>query len=90
MPGFHQMPVEQRLELLEYVKSFNKGFWDRHEIKTIVIPDPPPMTPERVARGLQLYKDAECLACHGESGRGMARPRRRSRTPANCPSRRRT
>lgn len=70
MPGFHQMPVEQRLELLEYVKSFNKGFWDRHEIKTIVIPTPPPMSPERVARGGQLYKDAECLACHGESGRG--------------------
>ena len=28
------------------------------------------MTPERLARGKQLYADAECLACHGATGRG--------------------
>jgi len=28
------------------------------------------VTPERVARGKQLYADAECLACHGDRGRG--------------------
>src|SRR3989449_602767 len=26
--------------------------------------------PERLSRGKQLYADAECLACHGERGRG--------------------
>ncbi len=70
MPSFGQMPVAQRLELIEYVKSFNPNFWERHEIKTVAVPAPPPATPERLARGKQFYADAECLACHGERGRG--------------------
>ena len=44
MPSFRYMPEAQRLEVIEYVKSLN--------------------------RGKQLYADAECLACHGERGRG--------------------
>jgi len=70
MPSFRQMPIEQRLELIEYVKSLNPRFWERVEIKTVSVPSPPPVTPERLARGQTLYKDAECLACHGERGRG--------------------
>ena len=70
MPGFRHMPEEQRLELIEYVKSLNKGFWERPAVKTVQIPSPPPVTPERLARGKQLYADAECAACHGAGGRG--------------------
>lgn len=70
MPSFRHMPEEQRLEVIEFVKSLNRGFWERPEIKTVAIPAPPPVTPERLARGKQLYADAECLACHGASGRG--------------------
>jgi mono/diheme cytochrome c family protein len=70
MPSFRQMPIEQRLELIEYVKSLNPAYWERHEIKTVSIPPAPPVTPERIARGQKLYVDAECLACHGERGRG--------------------
>src|SRR2546425_3545109 len=70
MPGFRHMPAEQRVEVIEYVKSLNRRFWDRQEIKTVAVPAPPAMTPERLARGKQLYADAECLACHGERGRG--------------------
>ena len=64
------MPIEQQLELIEYLKSLNPRFWERHEIKTVAIPPAPPVTPERLARGQKLYADAECLACHGERGRG--------------------
>ncbi|HET9491133.1 MAG TPA: c-type cytochrome [Methylomirabilota bacterium] len=70
MPSFRHMPEEQRLEVIEYVKSLNRRFWERDEIRTVVIPAAPPVTPERVARGKQLYADAECLACHGAGGRG--------------------
>jgi mono/diheme cytochrome c family protein len=70
MPSFRHMPVEQRLEVIEYIKSLNRGFWERREIKTVALPTPPPVTPTRLARGKQLYADAECLACHGERGRG--------------------
>jgi mono/diheme cytochrome c family protein len=71
MPSFQHMPVEQRLELIEYVKSLNRGFWERrYPVKTVTVPAPPPMTVERLNRGKQLYADAECLACHGGRGRG--------------------
>ena len=70
MPSFRHMPIEQRLELLEYVKSLNRQFWARTRIETVTVPARPLPTPERVARGKQLYADAECLACHGAGGRG--------------------
>jgi mono/diheme cytochrome c family protein len=70
MPSFRHMPIEQRLELLEYVKSLNRQFWARTRIETVAVPEPPAVTPERIARGKQLYADAECLACHGARGRG--------------------
>jgi mono/diheme cytochrome c family protein len=70
MPSFRYMPEAQRLELLEYVKSVNPAFWEPRDIKTVALPPVPPRTPERVASGRQLYMDAECWQCHGESGRG--------------------
>ncbi|HEX9870694.1 MAG TPA: c-type cytochrome [Candidatus Tectomicrobia bacterium] len=70
MPSFRYMPEAQRLELLEYVKSVNPAFWERREVTTVNIPPTPRWTPEHVARGRQLYMDAECWQCHGETGRG--------------------
>ena len=70
MPSFQHMPVAQRLEVLEYVKSMNRGFWERGAVKIVTIPTPSVMTPDRRARGKKLYADAECLACHGERGLG--------------------
>jgi mono/diheme cytochrome c family protein len=64
------MPVAQRLEVLEYVKSLNLRFRERGAVKTITVPAPPTLAPGRLTRGKQLYADAECLACHGERGRG--------------------
>src|SRR2546422_6406111 len=70
MPSFRYMPEAQRLEVIEYVKGLNRGFWERREIKTIAMPAAPPVTIERLSRGQQLYAGAERLACHGERGRG--------------------
>jgi mono/diheme cytochrome c family protein len=70
MPSFRHMPEAQRLELLEFVKSLNRRFWERGEVKVVEVPAPPPLSPDRLARGKQLYKDADCLACHGATGRG--------------------
>jgi mono/diheme cytochrome c family protein len=70
MPSFRYMPEEQRLELLEFVKSLNPAFWEQREVQRIAIPPVPPWTLERVGRGRQLYTDAECWQCHGASGRG--------------------
>src|SRR5207245_78218 len=50
--------------------SVGPMLWRRRAPKTVAVPAAPPVTPERLSRGKQLYADAECLACHGESGRG--------------------
>jgi cytochrome c oxidase cbb3-type subunit 2 len=70
MPSFGHMPEAQRLEVVEFVKSLNPAFWERRAIETVAIPPVPALTPERLARGRQLYRDAECWQCHGEHGRG--------------------
>ncbi len=70
MPSFRHMPEEQRLEVIEYVKSLHPGFRQRRAVTTVPVPPPPPVTAERLARGRQLYTDAECVACHGPGGRG--------------------
>src|SRR3989442_4022721 len=70
MPSFRYMPEAQRLEVSEYIKRLNRGFWERREIKTVAVPAAPPVTPERLTRGKRLYADAESLACHGQRGRG--------------------
>ena len=36
----------------------------------MAVPTAPAVTAERLARGKQLYIEADCLACHGERGRG--------------------
>jgi cytochrome c oxidase cbb3-type subunit 2 len=70
MPSFARMPEAQRLELLEYVKSFNRGYWSRRELAKVELPPAPGITPERVASGRQFYIDADCSACHGLGGLG--------------------
>ena len=70
MPSFRHMPEGQRLEVIEFVKSLDRDFWRRGEISTVKIPDAPPMTPERVSRGRQVYANAKCFECHGDRGRG--------------------
>src|SRR5439155_15171086 len=50
MPSLPHPPEAQRLEVIEYVKSLNRRFWERGEVKIVSVPTPPPATPERIAR----------------------------------------
>lgn len=44
MPSFRHMPEEQRLEVIEYVKSLHPGFRQRRAVTTVPVPPPPPVT----------------------------------------------
>jgi len=48
---FIARPLLQRLEVIEYVKSLNRGFWERRKIKTVAVPAAPPVIAERLSRG---------------------------------------
>ncbi len=69
MPSFEHLTDDERWNLVAYVKSFAKGF-KTESPKPITIPEPPPQTPQLLAEGEQLYEDAGCFACHGQSGKG--------------------
>lgn len=72
MPGWRQrLSRSQRRLLAEYLTTFSEAFDDPSLIMPpIVIPEPPPVTAESIARGAELFKLYQCVQCHGEGGRG--------------------
>ena len=56
---------------MQYIKAFSPDFEDPEaHIPPIEIPEPPPYTPETVARGKEVYAETGCARCHGDVGRG--------------------
>jgi cytochrome c oxidase cbb3-type subunit 2 len=72
MPAWGLLPEHERLAIIEYVKGFYPQWSERGPGTPIFIPEPPASlgSPEAVARGRELYELLDCVACHGESGRG--------------------
>lgn len=63
---------EQRWAVVEYIKTFSSRFEGKviSMNEAIVVPDPPGRTTELISSGGQLYRDAGCVKCHDESGKG--------------------
>lgn len=59
-----------RRAVVAYVKTFSERFQSDSAQAPIPIPEPPPRTPELIAKGQKLYQKAECFKCHGTTGRG--------------------
>ena len=74
MPAFEAILSEQeRHDVTAYIKQFSPRFAKEAVAKPITIPDPPEVTPQRIARGVSLYADSGCPSCHGAEGRGDGR-----------------
>jgi mono/diheme cytochrome c family protein len=69
MPSFRFLTEGDRRALAEYVASLAK-LPSEDKAEAVAVPPEPPVTPERLAEGKQLYSDLGCAACHGEQGRG--------------------
>ena len=76
MPGFDALPESERWDLVAYIKSLSEDFEDEDYLEEVEVPDelvamvPPPITPEALARGEELYLANKCNQCHGDMGRG--------------------
>jgi cytochrome c oxidase cbb3-type subunit I/II len=70
MPHWAAMSEIERLDLVQYVKTLSPRFASEPQGKPIVIPPPPPLTRELVARGRQVWARMQCATCHGDAGRG--------------------
>ena len=70
MPTWHELPEKDRIAVIAYIKTFSPRWKDEKPEPPILIVDPPKPTPELLARGQQLYTQAKCFQCHGDSGKG--------------------
>jgi DMSO reductase family type II enzyme heme b subunit len=69
MPGWGVLPERDRRQLVQYIKTFSEKF-NEPAPQLITIPAEVPSSAESLARGKELYRDAECWQCHGDEGRG--------------------
>ena len=70
MPSFRFLSEQERRQVAAVVLDF-ADLLDQPEPNPIADPgNPPPVTPQSVAKGKQVYEAQGCAACHGASGKG--------------------
>ncbi|HEX2688532.1 MAG TPA: c-type cytochrome [Kofleriaceae bacterium] len=69
MPPWFALPERDRWALAAHLKTLSRQFQEDEAPPAIVV-STPTVTPERIARGQQLYGTAGCASCHGKDGRG--------------------
>lgn len=70
MPGWATLSPAQRWDLVAHVKSLAPVFAQQKPPKPGVIPPAPKATPALIETGKKFYAEAECLKCHGATGKG--------------------
>ncbi len=70
MPPWFALPERDRWALVAHLKTLSKDFADDEAPAPVDVSHPPAVTPERIARGAELYQNAGCASCHGATGRG--------------------
>jgi cytochrome c oxidase cbb3-type subunit I/II len=81
MPTWHSLPVEDRLAVLQYIKhelavdrsdpsSPYAFFVEEPPGEPLYIGTPPPPSQALPDRGKQVWQQAKCWECHGNSGKG--------------------
>lgn len=70
MDSYKDLPKTDRQALVIYLKTLSPRFLKRPPGTPIVFPQAHLLTPEAVTRGLQVYRQMQCSACHGDEARG--------------------
>lgn len=71
MPFFSNLLSEnERKDVIAYVKTFSDRWQTEGSGTPINIGTEPPMSPETIKHGEEVFKKAQCFVCHGEDGRG--------------------
>ncbi len=64
------LPAADRTAVVQYLKTFSPHFAALRPSSPAAVPPAPPESPDLVALGGRLYRDAECGKCHGDRGHG--------------------
>ncbi len=81
MPPWHELPEKDRLAVIQYIKhelSVDKTdpqkpyyyFKEEEIFPPVQMGIAPPPSEQQVAEGKQVWKDAKCWECHGDTGKG--------------------
>jgi mono/diheme cytochrome c family protein len=70
MSNFDFLTVEERKQIVQYIKSFSEAFQYRQPDPPVEITPEPPLTSETVQAGRRIYEKMECGKCHGDKGQG--------------------
>lgn len=73
MPPWYEISVQERLAVIQFIKTFSSRWKNEIPGAAIPIPAEPPVTMQSLARGRQLF-DTICAACHGAGGLGDGVP----------------
>ena len=74
MPAFRAVLDKADIRnVVAYIKQFSPRFESQKMSESIAVPEPPAVSPERIIRGAQLYRDSGCPSCHGDMGKGDGR-----------------
>jgi cytochrome c oxidase cbb3-type subunit I/II len=81
MPTWHNLPIEDRLAVIQYIKyelAVDRSdpsnpyayFLEEPPGEPLYIGAPPAPSAELVARGQEVWQQAKCWECHGQTGKG--------------------
>jgi cytochrome c oxidase cbb3-type subunit 2 len=70
MVGRPDLSEADRRAVIAYVKTFSPRFTREPVPSPMSVPPAPARSPDLLAQGLRLYREADCGTCHGEQGRG--------------------
>ena len=81
MPTWHSVPVDDRLAVIQYIKyelAVDRSdpsnpyayFVEEPPGEPLYIGTPPAPSGELVARGQEVWQQAKCWECHGQTGKG--------------------
>ncbi|MCR4291156.1 MAG: ethylbenzene dehydrogenase-related protein [Candidatus Scalindua sp.] len=70
MPFWNTLTSAERWQVIYYIKTFNSEFKEKAERSEVAIAGGSASSPDSIKRGQKLFKEAKCILCHGEDGRG--------------------
>jgi cytochrome c oxidase cbb3-type subunit 2 len=70
MPSWIALTVEERANLVAYIKTFSPRWKSEKPGDPIQIPAEPALTVASIQHGKELFQKLECWKCHGNEGRG--------------------
>jgi cytochrome c oxidase cbb3-type subunit I/II len=80
MPPWYDLPLNDRLAVIQYIKyvlavdrsdpKHPAEFFIESPGAPLYIPTPPPPTMAMIAHGKDIWEKAQCWECHGHTGKG--------------------